>query len=364
VRIFETDTLIIGGGIFGLHSALTLAEMGGVIVVEKCNDIISQASMYNQTRVHTGAHYPRATNTALTARKNLERFLSDFDDCINTEFQHYYGIARENSLTSASSFERFLGWLNLPFTNEFPSEIKRDARIVECFKLNEFSFDPYLMRVKYMKMLEEKNITVYNNAYVVSGSLEKDRYHTNVKIADENILVISKRLVNTTYSELNYINELYSAPKIPLRLESARLLFLSIPSFKGKAITIMDGPFLSLTPYGVTGLHVLTSVIYTHKKIHSNMANKSSSDEIAEFNKVNDKLMLNQMESFIPYLGPYYLQASETVVKATVETQDDKDERPTVVHSFAELPGYYAIMSGKVSSIYDVEEYFKNEQER
>ena len=362
MKKIETDTLVIGGGIFGAHAAKILASYGSVILVEKNAEIISEASRYNQTRVHTGAHYPRAPHTASTANRNLNRFHEDYAECIYKNFDHYYAIAKNNSLTDKNSFERFLGWLEIPYEIAVPSELEGSERISASYSLQEFSFDPYLLRVKYEKQLIVAGVRVILKAEVVEGTLNEQTYKTKVMVEGELMEIYSKRVVNATYGNLNIVNNFYGADKLNLRFEKARLLFLSIPSMKNKAITIMDGPFLSLTPYGMSGLHVLTSVIYTHQKIKNELPEISSIDS-ETYNKVNDKLMLNQLKTYIPNLNKFYLQASETVIKATLETDDEKDERPTVVHKFVNLPGYYAIFSGKVSSIYDVERYFKSENQ-
>lgn len=362
MKTLKTETLVIGGGIFGAHTAKILAEQGDVILVEKNDMIISEASRYNQTRVHTGAHYPRAPHTASTAKRNLNRFHEDFAECIYKNYNHYYAIAKNNSLTDKNSFERFLGWLEIPFEIAFPSELEGSERISASYRLQEYSFDPYLLRIEYEKHLRTAGVKVILGGEVVEGSLVGQSYRTTVIVNGEPLEILSKRVVNATYGNLNKINNIYGAGELNLRFEKARLLFLSIPGMGDKAITIMDGPFLSLTPYGKSGLHVLTSVIYTHQKINKETSEKANIDS-ETYNKVNDKLMLNQLRTFLPKLGKFYLQASETIIKATLETEDEKDERPTVVHEFENLPNYYAILSGKVSSIYDVERYFKSENQ-
>lgn len=364
MKIIETDCLVIGGGIFGCHAAVTLAENSNVILVEKDKELFTQASLYNQTRIHTGAHYPRAPFTAFSARKNLLRFEKDFANAVNKQFTHSYAIARDNSFTDSINFEKFLNWLEIRFERYDDGDIFNSGRISSAFRIQENSFDPNVIRKNYETKLSENNVKIMLTTEVISGSKQMDGYHTLVKVGGIVYKIISQKVINATYSKLNQVNELYGTPLLPLRNEKARLIFLKIPNWDSKAVTIMDGPFLSLTPYGLSGLHVLTSVTYTHQKISEVDENlQYNLNNSKEYNLTNDKLILNQLKNFLPNIGSYYHHGSKTIVKTTLKSDDNRDERPTVVYKFEDFPGYYSILAGKVSSIYEVEEFFANEGE-
>ena len=243
MRTIKTQTLVIGGGIFGSHTAHVMGKSQKVILVEQNSELISEASQYNQTRVHTGAHYPRAPHTALKARNNLQRFQDEFKSAINSDFQHIYAIAKDNSLTDEKSFERFLNWLEIKFEKYEPSTLLGSSRIKNSYLIKEGCFDPLALREYYSRKLKNENVEVLLAARVIEGSLIDGEYHTIVIKDSECFKIISKSLVNATYSKLNEINNLYKVPSLPVRLEKARLIFLSIPSLKNKAITIMDGPY-------------------------------------------------------------------------------------------------------------------------
>ena len=58
------NTIIVGGGLFGLTTAIVLAEKGiNVTVLEKNYDVLKEASLVNQNRIHYGYHYPRSIET-------------------------------------------------------------------------------------------------------------------------------------------------------------------------------------------------------------------------------------------------------------------------------------------------------------
>ena len=65
----EYDVLIIGGGFYGVYIAEHLKNQGkSVLVVEKENDFLQRASLWNQARVHSGYHYPRSILTGFRSR--------------------------------------------------------------------------------------------------------------------------------------------------------------------------------------------------------------------------------------------------------------------------------------------------------
>src|SRR4051812_17496796 len=104
------DTIIVGGGFYGLRIAQFLVESLGqknVLVIEKETDVMQRASYNNQARVHNGYHYPRSVLTALRSRVNLPVFTAEYEAAIVNDFDKYYAVARNFSKVSARQFERF-----------------------------------------------------------------------------------------------------------------------------------------------------------------------------------------------------------------------------------------------------------------
>ena len=59
---------VVGGGIFGTTAALYAARAGHTVhLFEKRPSLLREASGINQYRLHRGYHYPRSTDTALSA---------------------------------------------------------------------------------------------------------------------------------------------------------------------------------------------------------------------------------------------------------------------------------------------------------
>ena len=108
---------VIGGGIFGCTAAWMLGEDGhNVDLFEKNNDIITQASYINQYRLHKGYHYPRSKDTALSSIVGESSFLQKYgDSIINGKVEHYYCIAKKDSLVTPNEYLNFLKDVNLNY---------------------------------------------------------------------------------------------------------------------------------------------------------------------------------------------------------------------------------------------------------
>jgi hypothetical protein len=102
------DTIIIGGGFYGLRIAQYLREKVGlkkVLVIEKESQVMSRASYNNQARVHNGYHYPRSVLTAIRSRVNLPIFTNEYPEVVVKDFTKY---SLKYLLASSSVFSKGL----------------------------------------------------------------------------------------------------------------------------------------------------------------------------------------------------------------------------------------------------------------
>ena len=66
----QFDIVVLGGGIYGLYTALFLSQREvTVAVIDIDQNFFSRASMVNQARLHNGLHYPRGQKTVNTILK-------------------------------------------------------------------------------------------------------------------------------------------------------------------------------------------------------------------------------------------------------------------------------------------------------
>ena len=156
---------VIGGGIFGITTAITLAQSNSVELFEKNNEILQAASGSNQYRVHRGYHYPRSKDTVLGIIKSENSFQNLFAEAIITNYEHYYCIAKQHSLTSPQQFLDFCNEFGLTFTKSEISCVNNDS-IELCLKVKETLYDPQKLREISWKKLKKNNVKVNLNTKV------------------------------------------------------------------------------------------------------------------------------------------------------------------------------------------------------
>jgi len=375
---FSVDYLIIGGGIFGSFAAKHLAPDSSVALIEKNSSLLTGASRLNQTRLHAGFHYLRAPKTALEANLYHNRFLRDHEFSINKSFNHFYGIARQGSLTSSQGFERFYEWLELDAEKLENNDLLDLNRISDTYLVKEYSYDPYLLARYYFSEIMRLGTKIIFKSEIISANKVGSSWIVEVRDPINGLTFIeTKCVINATYSNLSSVSRLFGLTETHVKHEYAELLLAYVPSLEKKAITIMDGPFLSITPYGLTGLHVLSSVIYTH---HSSTKDSGQKMDCQIINKVCDvgnfspcqtcidkpkstqKFMLNQLRTFVPSIGDIFVHGQIQTIKSTWNLKDYRDERNTSIMKLASGPDFYAVTSGKVSSIYEIERVFHGDR--
>src|SRR3989338_2676983 len=99
---------VIGGGFFGVMTAIKLAERGfKVTIFERKADILYEASYINQNRMHMGYHYPRSFETAMSSFIFQKAFCNMFREAVVEDFDHYYCVAKKGSMLSSKEYIKF-----------------------------------------------------------------------------------------------------------------------------------------------------------------------------------------------------------------------------------------------------------------
>lgn len=116
-KIRQKSVAVIGGGIFGILSAIEIAKKGSPITVfEKNKDILLGASLANQCRIHMGYHYPRDKETAKSTLESKNDFCNLFKEAlIYKNFKNYYCIAKKDSLTKLYDYIEFCKDMGLTY---------------------------------------------------------------------------------------------------------------------------------------------------------------------------------------------------------------------------------------------------------
>ena len=97
---------IIGGGLFGLSTAIQLDGKYNVTVFEQFDDILCGATYANHNRHHYGFHYPRSPETAMQCIESAVEFEKVYKDSLVWDFDNYY--CGNISLLYRKSFQTYI----------------------------------------------------------------------------------------------------------------------------------------------------------------------------------------------------------------------------------------------------------------
>ncbi|MCB0643344.1 MAG: hypothetical protein KDC44_16960 [Phaeodactylibacter sp.] len=178
------------------------------------------------------------------------------------------------------------------------------------------------------------------------------------------------RVLNATYAGSNAINRLFGLEDIQLMHEISEIAFIAAPAIQHLGLTVMDGQFGSVMPYGKTGLLSVSSVAYTHHKVsydnlpHFNCQTGNTHcqpDFLGDCNTCpaqppsNYRKMLSQMRQYFSQEVQWQYFHSYFTIKSKLRANHIDDGRPTEIRCLHKNPHFYCIFAGKINSIYEVE---------
>lgn len=162
-----------------------------------------------------------------------------------------------------------------------------------------------------------------------------------------------------------------------IKYEKCEIILCKVNSrLRNVGLTVMDGPFFSLMPFGKTGFHSLTSVTFTpHETSYDAMPAFSCQKESSGVCKPGDLHNCNECsvrsESAWQYMGQLarkYLREelefsyhkSLFGIKPILTASEMDDSRPTVVKKMCDAPIWVSVLSGKINTVYDLDEVLKD----
>lgn len=374
--VSKYDFAVIGGGIFGCYSALYLHRQGfRVILVESEEALFQKASVVNQARLHNGYHYPRSIATARIANEHLERFTKEHKPFINIFFKKYYGIDRYNTLTNSSQFRRFCDSINIPcklISKSDGLDVFNENRLEAIYETLEYSFDPYLIGEYYKSLLVTEGISILLGHRVITADTNGDFWRLEIQDRQSNDIktIMVNGVINATYANINAVNRIFGISSLEVIHEISEICIVHSKALHDIGFTIMDGPFASIMPFGLSNMHSLSSVIYTHQKLdtHGSPAfscqqdvNNCTQESLSVCNhcssrpKSNYVKMERQIRHYLNDPVDLVYTGSLFTVKTKLKSSIIDDSRPTVISCLKNKPLYFCIFSGKINSIYEIE---------
>ncbi len=374
----EFDKIIIGAGIYGLYSALFCAKNNeSVLVLEKEEDAFKRATYINQARVHMGYHYPRSYSTAIKSAGYFERFNKDFSFSILSEFEQIYATSTNFSWTNAQQFKKFCKEAHIKCEEISTDRFFKNGMCDGTFLTKEYTYDAQILKKYFLEELNKyKKVKIIYNAKIEEINKTEIYYELELK---NNEKYITKFLLNCAYASTNEIIEKLNFNKFNLKYELCEIILCEAKnSLKNVGITVMDGPFFSIMPFGKTGYHSLTSVTFTpHKTSYENLPKFKCQENSKGFCNPKDlgncndcpakpesawDYMNNLAKKYLKDEYEFIYKKSLFSMKPILKTSEIDDSRPTVIKQFTKNPTFISVLSGKINTIYDLDEVLKNDK--
>ena len=365
------DKVIIGAGLYGLYAALFCGKRGESVLVLECDNAPFERATYaNQARVHMGYHYPRSISTALKTKKYFDKFNKDYGFCINNSFEKVYATSNCLSWTNAGQFKKFCKDASIPCNEVSTDTYFKDDMCVGAFITTEYAYDAQLLKEWFVSSLQNhKNVKIKCGVQIQSILNENSLY----KITTENGVFETAFIINTTYAGVNQIHELMRFQPLKIKYELCEIILCKpMGKLVDVGITVMDGAFFSIMPFGKTGLHSLTSVTFTpHMACHESLplfpCQAQSNGYCTTNNLGNCNLCPAKPKTAWPYmsnLANKYLRedyAFEYVdslfsMKPILLSSEIDDSRPTVIRKYSDSPRFISVLSGKINTLYELDE--------
>lgn len=368
-NILRYDKIIIGAGLYGLYSALHCGEKGENILVLECDDeAFKRATYINQARVHMGYHYPRSYSTAIKSAHYFNRFNEDFSFCILSEFDKIYATSKCFSWTNGEQFKKFCEAADIMCEEVPVSRYFNDDMCDGAFLTKEYTYDAQILKDYYLEKISEyKNIKILYKTDLKEIEKESDRFIIHTNHGD----FLSGFVLNATYASTNQINKMFKAEPFKIKYELCEIILCRVnDKLKDVGITVMDGPFFSIMPFGKTGYHSLTSVTFTpHETSYDEVpvfecqkkcGNFCSPERLGNCNDCPSKprtaweSMSSMARKYLKDTYKFEYEKSLFSMKPILMASEIDDSRPTLIRKHSEKPVFISVLSGKINTVYDL----------
>lgn len=372
------DKIIIGAGLYGLYAAKTCGDRGErVLVLEWEESPFQRATYINQARVHMGYHYPRSYATAIKSAHYFNRFVKDYDFCIHSEFDQVYATSDSFSWTNREQFTQFCQAAEIPCEEVVPEKYFKKGLCDGAYLTREYTYDAGILGHYFVDELKKRgNVEMKYGVRIASIEKHSDTYAITLS---NGVVLESGFVLNATYGSTNQILDLAGFEPFKIKYELCEII-LCQPQDKLRevGITVMDGPFFSVMPFGKTGYHSLTSVTFTpHRSSFDSLPRFKCQQQSAGYCSPQQLGNCNDCIAKPPSAWPYmstmaekYLQedygftfaGSLFSMKPILKASEVDDSRPTVVRKVSEKPTFVSVLSGKINTVYDLDEVLKNDE--
>lgn len=372
-----TDKLIIGAGLYGLYSALYCAKKGQTVTVLEIEEApFTRATYINQARVHMGYHYPRSLATAMKSAGYFRRFVEDYGFCILFDFDQVYATSNHFSWTDAREFKKFCHDADIP-CDELPvGRYFNEGMCDGAFMTKEYTYDAHILRDYFLEELKKyPDVEIKYGRDITKIEKMSDVYEITAFFKGDEERYQAPFVLNATYASVNQVLskvEGVQTEDFGLKYELCEIILCSAnDKLRDVGLTVMDGPFFSIMPFGKTGYHSLTSVTFTpHKTSYSATPDfpcmekglcrsgwLGNCDFCSEKPKTAWEYMSTLARKYVKDEYEFKYEKSLFSMKPILKASEIDDSRPTVIKKISTSPTFVSVLSGKINTVYDLDEF-------
>ena len=367
------DKIIIGAGLYGLYAALFCAKRGEHVLVLECdNEAFGRATYVNQARVHQGYHYPRSLSTAAKSAGYFARFNRDFAFCIHKEFKKIYATSANFSWSNGAQFQEFCRNADIPCEEVPVNRYFKPGVCDGAFLTREYTYDAKILRDYYLEKLMgyKELVNILYGVRIVA--IDKNTHSYKIRDFSGDAYETSF-VLNATYAGTNQILYMLDYEPFGIKYELCEIILCDVSQkLHDYGITVMDGPFFSIMPFGMTGVHSLTAVSFTPHTVcyesrpqfdcQTKAGDYCSIEHLGNCNRCPVKpytaypyMSALARKYLLPEYGFSYKESLYSMKPILVSSEID-DSRPTVIRTHFDDPKFVSVLSGKINTVYDLDE--------
>ena len=374
------DKVIIGAGLYGLYAALFCAKRGErALVLEWDEQAFGRATYINQARVHMGYHYPRSLSTALKSAGYFERFNRDYGFCILKEFAQVYATSARFSWTDARQFQKFCQAARIRCDEVNPERYFRPGMCDGAFLTTEYTYDAQILKNFFLEELGKySGVSICYGARIQRIVLDGSSFVIEL---EDRPPAAAEFLLNASYASANQVlkrAEGLNQEPFQIKYELCEIILCKPgEALRPVGLTVMDGPFFSIMPFGKTVYHSLTSVTFTphltsyeslpHFPCQEKSGGYCSPDQLGNCNNCPARpksawpYMSHMAEKYMREEYGFTYSHSLFSMKPILKNSELDDSRPTVVRRIWKKPAFVSVLSGKINTVYDLDEVLIND---
>jgi hypothetical protein len=236
----------------------------------------------------------------------------------------------KTSKINSNEYLNFCKALNLSTKEEYPNIDMDFSSIESSFLTNEPIFDYESIKQTVLLMLKKSNVKIILNKKITSKK-ELDDYDV---------------VVNTTYANINYINNIFNIENIKLKMQTVVIPIFSMKQDK-IGLTIMDGNYCSVIPKGFEKNKFL--LYHVKNSVVEQAENYLHADKLFNIQDIHIKNIYNESEKYFTFLKNCEHTGYWSAVRALPINTDDS-RLTDILYIEIDNKKIISVLSGKITT--------------